>query len=174
MNKQFDQVKTFHAACGIEMPDKPTMLGNDNETNIHFNCEIKELSNRMKEYSKHEGGSPTCDRISYFLEEIAEFANAETIEDQVDAIIDLIYFSIGTFTLMGVKPEEIFNIVHSANMSKVGADGKVMRDAQGKIQKPEGWQEQYAPEPRIRAEIERQRMIIETNEGIRKLLPFGD
>lgn len=89
-----------------------------------------------------------------------EFAADNTIEDQVDALIDLLYFTIGTFTIMGVKPESIFDIVHAANMGKV-IDGNVTRNEQGKILKPEGWKEMFAPEPLIVAEVERQLMCSE-------------
>ncbi|NRF91494.1 hypothetical protein HQN89_10730 [Paenibacillus frigoriresistens] len=116
--------------------------------------EIKAVSSQ-KSNGEYIGGE-VAKRISYFLEEITEFAAADELEDQVDALIDLIYFAIGTFTLMGVKPEAIFDIVHAANMGKVGPDGRVIRNDQGKIQKPEGWQDNFAPENRIRAEIERQ------------------
>ncbi len=57
-----------------------------------------------------------------------------TIEDQTDALIDLIYFAVGTFVLMGVEPERIFDIVHAG---KVGSDSKVTKNEQGKILKPD-------------------------------------
>lgn len=153
MNKQFEQVKEFHTACGIEMPDKPTYLksGNENE-DCHYFDKIDFIVDEMKSRVKN----PLLQRVSFMLEELTEFIDASTVEDQADALIDLIYFAIGTFTLMGVKPESIFDIVHSANMGKVGPDGKVLRNEQGKIKKPEGWQENFAPEQRIRIEIERQ------------------
>lgn len=153
MNKQFDQVKQFHAACGIEMPDKPTLLeSRDMQITNSFASDLQNLCREMKDHPKCE----VLQRASWMLEELIEFMSAETIEDQADALCDLQYFSIGTNTLIGVKPEPIFNIVQAANMGKVGPDGKVLRDEQGKIRKPEGWHENFAPEGKIRAEIERQ------------------
>ena len=38
---------------------------------------------------------------------------------QVDALIDTLYFTYGSFVLMGVDPERIFDIVHQANMGKI-------------------------------------------------------
>ena len=56
---------------------------------------------------------------------------------------------------MGVRPDKGFEIVNNANMAKLFPDGKPrFREGDGKILKPEGWQ---APEPQLRAEIERQR-----------------
>lgn len=37
---------------------------------------------------------------------------------QVDALIDTLYLTYGSFVLMGVDPEEVFEIVHRANMSE--------------------------------------------------------
>lgn len=158
VNKAYNQVKKFHKACGIEMPKTPTFLEVDRETQLFFKEDISAISDRMKLYSKNEGGSPLGDRISYMLEEIAELAGADTIEDQADALTDLIYFAIGTFTLIGVTPEEIFGIVAEANLGKIMPDGTVLRDEQGKIKKPEGWKEKFAPEEKIKNEIEIQRL----------------
>jgi len=43
--------------------------------------------------------------------------------------------------------------VHAANMEKIGPEGKPLRNAQGKITKPEGWER---PEPKIIEEVRRQ------------------
>ena len=76
---------------------------------------------------------------------------------QVEALIDTLYFTYGSFVLMGVDPERIFEIVHQANMGKVFPDGKAHFDpVTHKILKPDDWEEKYAPEPAIKKEIERQ------------------
>ena len=76
---------------------------------------------------------------------------------QVDALIDTLYFTYGSFVLMGVDPERVFEIVHQANMGKVFPDGKAHFDpVTHKILKPDDWEEKYAPEPAIKKEIERQ------------------
>ena len=76
---------------------------------------------------------------------------------QVDALIDTLYFTYGSFVLMGVDPERIFEIVHQANMGKIFPDGKAHFDpVTHKILKPDDWEEKYAPEPAIKKEIERQ------------------
>ncbi|MGT2926919.1 Cof-type HAD-IIB family hydrolase [Streptococcus cuniculipharyngis] len=76
---------------------------------------------------------------------------------QVDALADLLYFSYGSFTLMGVDPKPIFDSVHEANMGKVFPDGKAHFDpATGKILKPADWHQHFAPEPAISLELDRQ------------------
>lgn len=154
MNRQYNQVKEFHTACGVEMPSKPTLLSNDSHTYTTegYAEELDKLVKRMKDASAMGFGGQVLARTSYMLEEIVEFLTASTLEDQNDALGDLKYFVIGTETLMGVEPENIFNLIHAANMRKV-VNGKVLRNEQGKIVKPEGW---YGPEEEIRAEIARQ------------------
>ncbi|WP_246021588.1 hypothetical protein [Paenibacillus zeisoli] len=83
------------------------------------------------------------------LEELTEFAAADSLVEQTDALIDLIYFEIVTFTLLGVKPEPFFDIVHAANMGKLHKDGKPRFNEQGKIVKLEGWAQNYAQSPEL-------------------------
>ena len=85
-------------------------------------------------------------RSKWMCEEIDEFLVAATVVDQADAMVDLIYFALGTLVEMGVPPQEIFAIVHKANMSKLGPDGKVHYNSDGKVIKPASW---CPPEPQI-------------------------
>jgi len=72
----------------------------------------------------------------------------------VDAFTDVNYFTSGTFSILGVEPQPMFDIVQDANMAKLGEDGKpIYRESDGKIMKPEGWE---APEPKLAAELKRQ------------------
>jgi len=92
-------------------------------------------------------------RVLWMREEIDEFVEAETIEDQADAMIDLMYFALGTLVEMGVRPQALFDIVHNANMQKLWQDGTVHRNADGKTLKPPEWRD---PAPLLRAELARQ------------------
>ncbi|MTB64424.1 HAD family hydrolase [Streptococcus sp. zg-86] len=85
---------------------------------------------------------------------------ADPLLGQVDALLDLLYFTYGSFVLMGVDPEPIFDIVHQANMGKIFPDGKAHFDPiTHKILKPENWAEKYAPEPAIQEELVRQSKV---------------
>src|SRR5256885_10536197 len=86
-------------------------------------------------------------RAAWMQEEVAEFLAAHTVPDQADAMIDLIYFALGTLVEMGVRPEKLFDIVHGANISKRPANGAMVFAADGKVEKPEGW---VPPETRLR------------------------
>jgi predicted HAD superfamily Cof-like phosphohydrolase len=86
-------------------------------------------------------------------EELNEFRDAATLEDEVDAMMDELYFVLGTLVELGVEPGPIFDIVHHANMSKVWPDGLVHKNEFGKTIKPPDWQD---PFDKISAEIRRQ------------------
>ena len=124
INEEYDQVKKFHEVFGHELSETPAFIN--------------------KERAKI--------RSEFMLEEIQEFIESENIYDQADAMIDLIYFALGTMVEMGVKPKEIFDVVHNANMSKIWEDGSIhRRESNGKIIKPASWEDPY---PKIKKVID--------------------
>lgn len=76
-------------------------------------------------------------------EEATELFDAETIEDQADALIDSIIFALGGLEKMGLinKFEDLFSEVMRANMSKELANdaSKSKRGFKLDLIKPEGW-----------------------------------
>ena len=93
-------------------------------------------------------------RTDWMLDEIEELRNAETVVDQVDALIDIIYFATGTLVEIGLTPEKAevcWDAVHAANMEKLFPDGKPRFDESGKVIKPDNWQ---APEKSIKEILE--------------------
>ena len=81
-------------------------------------------------------------RKKLLAEEYSEYVVAEYHNDLVevaDALADMIYIVCGTAVSYGIPLDDIFEEVHASNMAKL-VDGKVIRRADGKIQKPEGWQ----------------------------------
>jgi len=126
LNDAFNQVREFHIAFNHICPERPQLLPEE----------------RMAK------------RYNWMLEELEEFRNANSIHDQADAMVDLIYFALGTLVEMGVKPGRLFDIVHSANMKKLWPDGKVHYAPDGKVIKHPSWS---PPEPQLMEEIERQK-----------------
>ncbi|MDR2786574.1 MAG: HAD family hydrolase [Treponema sp.] len=124
MNRQWEMVRDFHVKFNHPVSRTPRMLNSDRVTA----------------------------RGSWMQEELDEFYAAENIYEQADAMIDLIYFALGTLVEMGIKPDEIFEIVHKANMSKLWPDGTPRYKDDGKTLKPPGWQD---PEPLLRESIDR-------------------
>ena len=83
-------------------------------------------------------------RYELMAEENKEYFTACINKDKVeilDACIDMLYILSGTINSNGLQEliEPAFNLVHLNNMTKVGRDGKVLRNPEGKILKPEGF-----------------------------------
>lgn len=84
-------------------------------------------------------------RYQLMAEENKEYLVATLQEDQVeilDAVVDMLYILAGTINSHGLQEliEPAFELVHENNLTKVGPNGKVLRDPSGKILKPEGFQ----------------------------------
>jgi len=75
-------------------------------------------------------------RAKWICEEAIEAVSASNLVDQADAMIDAIYFCLGTLVEMGVDASPIMEIVHMHNMKKVAAG----KDANSKQNKPEDWE----------------------------------
>lgn len=85
-------------------------------------------------------------RYAWMLEEINEFLEASEKQDivkQADAMIDTIYFALGTLVEIAIEPDELFYIVQNANMSKLWPDGKQHYNEMGKVIKPKGWEDPH-------------------------------
>jgi len=87
------------------------------------------------------------ERVDFMAEELQEFIEAAKNQDlvgQADALVDLVYVALGTACMLGLPWEELWQVVHDANMRKV-------RRAEGTgdhhtIVKPQGW---VAPEAKL-------------------------
>lgn len=80
-------------------------------------------------------------RITAMQEELDEYGTAETPEDELDALVDLLVFTIGTAERQGYLPvlDEAFSRVMIANMDKeIGPNQK--RDSFAlDLVKPKDW-----------------------------------
>lgn len=124
MNEQWEMVKDFHLRFGHPAARTP----------------------------QHLDGDRVTARGEWMREELDEFRAAKNIYEQADAMIDLIYFALGTLVEMGIEPDEIFEIVHNANMAKLWPGGVPRYKDDGKTRKPPGWKD---PEPLLREAIDR-------------------
>ena len=82
-------------------------------------------------------------RLQALVEEVGELGEAIGNEDFVgilDALTDLQYFLDGTYIAFGMAHLKgpAFAEVHRTNMAKLH-DGRPVRNAAGRVQKPEGW-----------------------------------
>ena len=132
MKKEWNDVREFHEKFGHPVAERPVMID-----------KLRALS-----------------RAKWMQEEVAEFLIADDIYEQADAMIDLMYFALGTMVEMGLEADELFAIVQQANMAKLWPDGKPHYNPKdGKVIKPEGWED---PAPKIKAYID---SVIEAKMG---------
>jgi predicted HAD superfamily Cof-like phosphohydrolase len=127
MERQLLQVRAFQTAFDAPMPEKPTLL------------DTKRAKLRHK----------------LLQEEVTEIKKALDLEDGLDkleaisdGIVDALYILYGTAHEYGIADRLtlMFDEVHSANMRKLGEDGKPIYRNDGKVLKPEGW---YPPNLKI-------------------------
>lgn len=116
MKTMFEKVREFHVKFGHPAPDKLTRL-TENRKDI---------------------------RSDWMDEELTEYYEANTLIDEVDGLIDELYFVFGTLCEHGLTNEQVekcFDAVHTANMKKVAHTNK-----KKKVLKPEDW---ISPEEEI-------------------------
>lgn len=146
MCRMFDpvgDVEMFHKKFGVEYSGKPRAL--DFET-LQFR--LKFMREEMTEYELH------ADAMLHELDKLTrapQFQSGEFAFDRsdfihnlassLDALIDLMYVTIGTAHLQGFDTREAWRRVHEANMRKQITQTPI--DAAGrfkmKIGKPPGW-----------------------------------
>jgi len=64
--------------------------------------------------------------------------DADVMGEQVDALVDIDYFSGNAASKVGWDMDEVFDVVHEANMAKRHPDG-TFHKVNGKVDKPPGW-----------------------------------
>ncbi len=76
-------------------------------------------------------------------EEMSELQDAIDTNDkveQLDALIDILVVTIGAIHSMGADAEGAWNEVLQSNLAKIDTHtGKVIKRADGKVLKPQGW-----------------------------------
>lgn len=164
MNNPYLQVKEFHKAFQHPQNDKPTPIDEETALNraVWTGEELVEFL-----YATVEGDGEKFEQVfDQFLQGLNK-ARQKTMEKnqdvsdklvaQADALTDVMYFNYGSFAILGVEPQPLFDIVQNANMGKLFPDGKPrFREEDGKVIKPPKWEESFAPEPKLKEEINRQ------------------
>ena len=105
------QVGDFHRAYGLPVRESPT---------VDVGADQVEL------------------RLALIEEEVGELAEAARAGDLVgvaDALADIVYVAYGTAHVYGIDLDAVLDEVHSSNMTKLGADGRPIRRADGKVLK---------------------------------------
>ncbi len=112
---------------------------------------FKKVAEFMKGYDQEvmtQPSLPTFEvaklRTELIKEEFTELIDAINKMDIVeiaDALTDILYVTYGAGHACGIDLDKCFEEVHSANMSKMGKDGKPVVGPSGKIMKGENYKE---------------------------------
>lgn len=159
----FESAQAFHLKMDGSLPGHPTELSPDQSLfRMVFKLEemVEYLHASFDSEEDFQAGLEEL-RASLHLAEQKVMKKGPAKRDwvgQIDALVDLLYFTYGTFALMGLDPAPFFQIVHEANMGKFFPDGKVHYDPKThKILKPANWEKDFAPEGRLKMALEAQR-----------------
>lgn len=125
IDDSFEMVLRFHRTFTLPAQEHPTLVDSDRARS----------------------------RAKWIAEEAHEFEVADTLVEQADALLDIIYLALGGLVEMGVRPDGPFRIVHEANMSKLWNDGKPRIRNDGKLLKPPEW---ASPKLALQLELDRQ------------------
>ena len=77
-------------------------------------------------------------RYELIKEELEEFKDAidkKDIKEIADALTDILYVTYGAGHAFGINLDKCFEEVQNSNMSKLGEDGKPIRNEAGKVMK---------------------------------------
>lgn len=127
MREAFLKVAEFEKLCGHELPDR----GPSVESVSLAELRIKLISEESKE---------TVDALSivkWAMERGVPFDESD-IAEIADGLADTMFVCIGTAIRLGIDLPEVWNRVCEANLKKFGEGSS--RRADGKVQKPPGWQ----------------------------------
>lgn len=159
----FNKVKDFHQLMDGETCETPRVYGSE-EGGHRADFKVEEIVEFL--YATSNGDLTTFNQLVANLhgavdkaaEKVVSKPHPETpLVGQADALVDLLYFTYGSFVLMGVDPKPLFEIVHGANLGKIFPDGQAHFDPKThKILKPKDWEERFAPEPAMKRELDRQ------------------
>ena len=111
MNKMLERIKEMHSKFGIT------------SNQVGFSSQEKTF------------------RVMAMEEEIQEFEDASAKEDELDALVDLVVFALGTAERQGLLGvfEQAFNRVMDANMKKEIGQNQKRGSFKLDLVKPEGW-----------------------------------
>lgn len=155
---QYEQVREFQKTFNCPAPDQPTILTNSQVMNraAWIGEELVELlhgsSDNEEQFTNKFYGLLNLMRGT-FERQLKKKYGEDRLVAQSDAFLDILYFANGGFVELGINPNPLFSIVHSANMAKIWDDGLPHYNESGKVIKPQNWQ---PPEKQLEEEIQRQ------------------
>lgn len=143
MITQLELVGEFHQTFEIHEPKEPCLPGLNWYTAAvlsQASAMLKELSQFLHQECARCHGAPVLMRAHLMTEELGEVLDAVasgSLRKTAHELNDLDVVTTGSvraFGLAAVQPD-VQMAIHNANMSKLGADGKPLKNAAGRILK---------------------------------------
>lgn len=167
--KPFDMTEEFHEIFDPRKPQRPTAFSAE-EALFRSGFKGEELVEFL--HGTAGGDEAVFDQLVVRLHQMIDDSVTkiktknkppqDPLVEQVDALTDLLYLTYGSFSLLGVDPQPMLEIVHQANMGKLFPDGQPHYDpVSNKVMKPADWEEKHAPEGKLLAELEKQGYQVE-------------
>ena len=142
-----NSVRTFMYACDQTVNDKPTVPSSD-DIYLRVQLTLEELTEFI--FAAFDGQISKSTELNDALQHLAFAANriqeakdngialdSPDMLGMLDALTDIEYVNLGAFATFGFDGEEAFRRVHESNMSKVMPSGKVIKNENGKVLKPD-------------------------------------
>ena len=125
------KVREFHEAFGLPVSERPRIPS------------VKEINLRAKLIKEEYKEAMYALRVAHY------HSNDElgALVDLAKELADLRYVVEGTAETFGIPLDEVYEIVHQSNMSKLGSDGKPIHREDGKVLKGPDY---FPAEPKIR------------------------
>lgn len=127
-NTHIQDVHDFHQKFGLLSSAKPTYL-----TQRKLKERIECMQEELDEFATACGLADTTAGATNMTTVNCQGA----LSDQADALIDLVYFALGTADMMGLPWQALWDDVQRANMAKVR--GETKRGHKVDVTKPPGW-----------------------------------
>jgi len=112
----FEKVAEFMKACDQQVVETPQMPN--------------EFTTSLRLHLIHEE-----------VHELVEGIRNRDIVEIADALTDILYVVYGAGHAFGIPLDKCFDEVQRSNMTKVMPDGKVLKNAEGKVMKPDTYEE---------------------------------
>jgi predicted HAD superfamily Cof-like phosphohydrolase len=127
----FEEFKKFNVMYSLPHPAKPTVPDDLPTQVVNFTRRLRaELDEGFDIIEKHQAGA----------------SREEVLTDISDWLLDLLIYCGTEAAKYGLPSAEILQIIMQSNFSKLGADGKPIKDEFGTVKKgPNYWK----PEPKI-------------------------
>ena len=112
-----------------------------NKTPLNMVEQFARIYGQSTGHTWEKGSNKDMLRFNLLDEEFQEVADANTPENLLKELADLVYVTYGFAATFGWDLDEAFRRVHASNMSKLDDDGNPIVRSDGKVMKGPNYQE---------------------------------